>query len=69
MNEAQTNVSPEQRQFARMLEIGMRGGLVLLACGFAAEMSGWLPALVAPSSLPDFWVLSDRKSTRLNSSH
>ena len=58
MNDADMKISPEQRQFARVLEIGMRAGMVLLACGFAAYMSGWLPASVAPATLPEFWGLS-----------
>ena len=58
MNDADMKISPEQRQFACVLEIGMRAGLVLLVCGFGVYMSGWLPASVALESLPEFWGLS-----------
>jgi len=58
MRDSDLKISSEQRQFARVLEIGMRAGLLLLVCGFAVYMSGWLPATVAPESLPEFWALS-----------
>lgn len=58
MSDADLKISSEQRQFARVLEIGMRAGLALLVCGFAAYMSGWLPSTVAPETLPEFWGLS-----------
>jgi hypothetical protein len=57
MTAADTGVSPAQRRFAALLEIGMRGGLALLALGFVAYVAGLLPATLPPETLPQYWSL------------
>lgn len=50
--------SPEQLRYAHVLDIGMRVGLGVLACGFIAYMLGWLPAHVPLAQMPDLWMLA-----------
>lgn len=51
------NVSAEQLRYARVLGYGMKAGLAILAAGFVAYASGWLPALVPLEALPRLWGL------------
>jgi hypothetical protein len=51
-------VSTEQLRFARVLEAGMRCGLLLLALGFAAYVSGWVPATMPLEMLPQYWAMA-----------
>lgn len=48
---------PEQVRYARLLELGTRVGLVVLAVAFVAYLSGLLQAHVAPDRLPQVWSL------------
>lgn len=50
-------VSAEQLRYARVLDWGMRAGLALLVAGFAAYITGLLPAQVSFESLPRLWTL------------
>jgi len=50
-------VAAEQLRYARVLEWGMRLGLVVLATGFLAYVSGILPAQVPLADLPRLWGL------------
>ena len=56
--EVKPAVSPTQLRFARVLEIGMFAGLVLLAAGFVIYVAGWLPSMITLDSLPQFWGMS-----------
>ena len=47
----------EQLRYARMLDYGMKAGLVLLIAGFLAYVSGVLPVQVPVESLPRLWTL------------
>ena len=58
MTSEDTQNSSAQRRFAAKLELGMLCGLALLALGFVAYLSGWLPVSVPLESLPKFWSLS-----------
>jgi hypothetical protein len=50
-------LAPEQLRYARVLEIGVRIGFVLLVAAFVAYVAGILPAHVALERLPDLWTL------------
>jgi hypothetical protein len=50
-------VSAEQLRYARVLDWGMKIGLVLLIAGFAAYVSGLMPAQVPFEALPRLWAL------------
>ena len=47
----------EQLRYARMLDYGMKAGLVLLTAGFLAYVSGALPVQVPVEALPRLWTL------------
>ncbi len=51
------NASPEQLRYARVLDWGMKAGLLVLAAGFLAYVLGLLPAQVPLADLPRLWVL------------
>lgn len=50
--------SPEQLRYARVLDAGMRFGLLLLALGFLAYVAGALPVQVPLEELPRLWGLA-----------
>jgi len=50
-------VAAEQLRYARVLDWGMKLGLVVLAAGFLAYVSGILPAQVPLADLPRLWSL------------
>jgi hypothetical protein len=54
---ARPAVGAEQLRYARVLEIGVRIGFVLLVVAFLAYVAGILPAHVALDRLPDLWTL------------
>lgn len=45
----------EALRYALLLDWGTRLGLVVLVLGFAAYVTGWLPAQVAVQDLPRLW--------------
>jgi hypothetical protein len=47
----------EQLRYARILDYGMRAGLVALIAGFLAYVSGVLPVQVPFDALPRLWTL------------
>jgi hypothetical protein len=49
--------SSEQLRYARLLDAGMRCGLVVLALGFIAYVTGWVPAHVPLEQMPEHWIL------------
>jgi hypothetical protein len=49
--------SPEQRLYARWLDIGTRVGFVVLAASFFVYVLGLLPAHVALAEVPRYWTL------------
>lgn len=49
--------SPEQLRYARILDYGMKAGLVLLIVSFGAYVSGALPAQLPFEALPRLWAL------------
>lgn len=49
--------SPEQLRYARILDYGMKGGLVALIGGFAAYVGDVLPPQVPFEALPRLWSL------------
>jgi hypothetical protein len=49
--------SAPQVRYALLLEWGTRVGLLMLLVSFAAYLTGWLPAHVAPDELPRVWSL------------
>lgn len=51
-------ISPGQLRYARILDAGMRFGLLLLVLGFLIYVLDIVPARVAPESMPRLWVLS-----------
>jgi hypothetical protein len=60
---ARPAVAPEQLRYARVLEIGVRIGFVLLVAAFVAYIAGILPAHVALDRLPDLWTLPAHEYT------
>jgi hypothetical protein len=50
--------SPEQLLYARVLDWGMKAGLVILITGFAAYLGGALPLHVPLEELPRLWELA-----------
>jgi hypothetical protein len=51
------NPSREQFRYARLLDWGMKTGLVVLIVGFIAYVSGVLPPLIPLEALPRLWTL------------
>lgn len=49
--------SPEQLRYARVLDAGMKAGLLLLALGFVAYVAGVAPIQVPFEDLPRLWEL------------
>lgn len=49
--------SPEQLRYARVLDLGMKAGLVLLVIGFGIYVGGLLPLHVPLEALPRLWTL------------
>lgn len=49
--------SPEQLRYALLLDLGMKLALAALVAGFAAYVSGLLPALIPLEALPRLWTL------------
>lgn len=49
--------SPEQMRYARVLDVGMKLGLVMLAVFFLVYVTGLLPAHVPLEQLPQVWNL------------
>jgi hypothetical protein len=49
--------SPEELRYARVLDIGVNVGYVLLMLSFAAYVSGILPPHVGFDQLPSYWGL------------
>lgn len=49
--------SPEQLRYARVLDYGMKIGLIALIAGFLAYVAGIAPARVPLEELPRFWGL------------
>jgi hypothetical protein len=49
--------SPEQLRYARILDYGMKAGLVLLIVSFGVYVGGVLPAQLPFESLPRLWTL------------
>lgn len=47
----------EQLRYARLLDYGMKAGLVALIAGFLAYVSGALPVQVPFEALPRLWTL------------
>jgi hypothetical protein len=54
-------VSPEELRYAKVLDIGMKVGFVLLVLSFAAYVTGILPPLVSLDRLPEYWGLSAKE--------
>jgi hypothetical protein len=50
-------VSAEQLRYARVLDYGMKTGLILLIAGFTTYVSGLMPAQVPFEALPRLWTL------------
>jgi hypothetical protein len=50
-------VSAEQHIYARALGVGVKLAIGLLAAGFAAYVSGYLPSAVPLERLPELWGL------------
>ncbi len=57
-NAGRIHVSPEQLRYAKVLNAGMRAGLVVLVAGLFAYVSGLVPAHVPLEQLPALWTLS-----------
>jgi hypothetical protein len=57
LREIDSTQSAPQVRYALLLEWGTRIGLFVLVLSFAAYLSGWLPAHVAPDELPQVWSL------------
>jgi hypothetical protein len=58
MNQQTDYASPEQRVYARWLDIGTRVGFVTLVITFLVYASGLLPSHVPVADLPRYWTLS-----------
>ena len=50
-------ISTEQLRYARILDIGMKTGLVVLIAGFAAYLGGVVPPQVPQEALSRLWML------------
>jgi hypothetical protein len=57
VRQADAQQSAPQLRYASLLEWGTRIGLLVLVVSFAAYLTGWLPAHVAPHDLPQVWSL------------
>jgi hypothetical protein len=55
---APLHASAEQLRYARVLDIGMRCGLVVLVAGVVAYLASWIPAHVPHEQMPQLWTLS-----------
>jgi hypothetical protein len=54
-------VSLEELRYAKVLDIGVKIGFVLLVLSFAAYVTGILPPLVPFDRLPEYWGLSAKE--------
>jgi hypothetical protein len=61
MDDQNRYASSEELRYARVLEISVRVGLVLLIASFALYLSGALPPLVPLADLQKYWSLSARE--------
>ncbi|MBI4292802.1 MAG: hypothetical protein HY661_15120 [Betaproteobacteria bacterium] len=61
MDTSNKYASPEEIRYARILDIGVRAGLVALILSFAIYVSGILPPLVPLELLPTYWGLSAKE--------
>lgn len=52
-----SRASPEQLRYARVLDYGMKLGLIVLVAGLLAYVIGVVPAQVPLEELPRLWVL------------
>ena len=57
-SERAPEIRPEQLRYARVLEVGMKVGLLLLVIGFLTYVFGIVPPHVPPDTLPSLWTLS-----------
>ncbi len=53
--------SPADLRYAKVLDIGVKAGLVLLILSFVIYVSGILPPLIPFESLPMYWGLSAKE--------
>ena len=51
------HASPEELRYARVLDLGVKAGLALLAVSFIAYVAGILPPQVPFDELPKYWGL------------
>ncbi len=56
--------SPEALRYAKVLDVGVKAGLVLLVLSFAAYMTGTLPPHVPFDQLPKYWGLPVKEFVR-----
>jgi hypothetical protein len=49
--------SPEELRYAKVLDVSVKSGLVLLVLSFAAYLSGILPPHIPFDQLPKYWGL------------
>lgn len=61
MDTSNKYASPEELRYARVLDIGVKVGLVLLILSFVIYVSGILPPLIPFESLPMYWGLSAKE--------
>lgn len=52
-----TGASPEQLRYARVLDVGMKGGLAILIAAFLTYVTGIVPPAVPVEELPRLWSL------------
>jgi hypothetical protein len=57
MDTASKYASPEELRYAKVLDIGVKAGLVLLVVSFVIYISGMLPPLVPFDQLAKYWRL------------
>jgi hypothetical protein len=57
MTNEKTKASEEQIAYARVLNVGMWFGLILLVVTFIVYLSGLLPSYVPISDLPKYWTM------------
>ncbi|MGH8619252.1 MAG: hypothetical protein ACREUW_16290 [Burkholderiales bacterium] len=61
---AKAPVSPEQRRYAAVLEVGVRIGFLLLVAAFLAYAVALTPAHVPLARLPELWTLPAHEYVR-----
>ncbi len=67
MDASSKYASPEELRYARVLDVGVKAGFVLLVFAFAVYLSGILPPHIPFDQLPRYWGLPVREFVKATS--